>query len=156
MDWKALVSQAAPTIARALGGPLAGSAVSFICDALGLPPNTPEEKIEQKIKEDPNVIADLRKAELAFQQHLDDNKIELSRIVMADKQSARAMHLQLKDLFPNMLASVIVFGFFLVVYLVWEKDAVPPDTKDLANILFGVLAAKFSSIVDFYYGSSRD
>lgn len=156
MNWKALVAQAAPTIAQALGGPLAGSAVGFICNALGLPANTPEKDLEQTIQNNPNVVADLKKAEMDFKKHLDDNKIELSRLSMADKASARQMRIELKDIFPNILATVIVIGFFTVVYLVWEKDVVPPDTKDLANILFGVLAAKFSSIVDFFFGSSRD
>jgi hypothetical protein len=151
-----IIGNVAPTIAKALDGPLTGSAVSFICNALGLPTDTSEAAIAQTIQNNPQALVELKKAELAFQQHLSDNQIELYKSTLADKDSARNMRTQLRDRFPDFLAFLIVMGFFSVIYLVWVKDMVPPDTKDLANVLFGIAGAKFSSVVDFYFGSSRE
>ncbi len=46
MDWKKLVSTVAPTLGKALGGPLVGTAVQYVSDALLGRQDATEEEIE--------------------------------------------------------------------------------------------------------------
>jgi hypothetical protein len=71
MDW---LKQIAPTIATALGGPLAGLAVDAISKAVGIDPKDVQSTIDQgKLTSDQ--IAQLNTAEIAMYQHHADTLI---------------------------------------------------------------------------------
>ena len=58
-----------------------------------------------------------------------------------------------KDLFQYILGALIVVGFFtLLIVLALVK--VPPENKDLLNIVVGGLIGAFATIVGYYFGSS--
>jgi hypothetical protein len=52
------------------------------------------------------------------------------------------------------LGAFISLGFFLAIYLVivW---AIPEANKDASMLLLGVLGAKFSDVVSYFFGSSK-
>jgi hypothetical protein len=52
------------------------------------------------------------------------------------------------------IASVVVAGFVTVNILVFYK-VIDPGMKDIALLLFGYLAAKFGTVVDYYMGASN-
>jgi cytochrome c biogenesis protein CcdA len=53
------------------------------------------------------------------------------------------------------VGTVTTLSFCGLVYLL-VFHAIPVDNRDLANIIFGILAAKFGDVVGFFFGSSRD
>ena len=80
-DWKKLVGTVAPSIGTALGGPLVGMAVKSVAVALGMAPDTPEEKVVEKLQG--ATPADLLALKLADQQFAKDMRsldIDLERI----------------------------------------------------------------------------
>lgn len=59
-----------------------------------------------------------------------------------------------KDTFRNLLGIVVVVGFFTVLVVVFRTE-MPQANKDIGLILIGVLGAKFSDIVSYFFGSSK-
>jgi len=160
-DLSSLLAKAAPTIATALGGPLAGGAVAaleavFSVKAEGTTSEkqdtllaaisgaTPEQL--QRLKEAENAHAE-KMAELGFK-----NVEELARIAKDDRDSARKRESDVKDWTPRILAYLIVSAFVGVIVGVlagWGKV----DTV-LAGTLVGYLSAKAEQVVAYYFGSS--
>lgn len=64
MGLKELIGKAAPTLATMLGGPLAGSAVGMIANALGQP-GADQDDLINILEADPGRLVDLKEAELA-------------------------------------------------------------------------------------------
>lgn len=62
--------------------------------------------------------------------------------------------MKVKDYFQYILGALIVLGFFgLLIVLVYK--GVPEGNKDLLNIVVGSLIGSFTSIVGYFYGSSK-
>lgn len=58
-----------------------------------------------------------------------------------------------KEIFQYILGALIVSGFFALLILL-VLSAVPPENKDLLNLVVGALIGSFSSIVSYFFGSS--
>jgi hypothetical protein len=54
----------------------------------------------------------------------------------------------------RIVATIVVLGFTTVCILVFYK-VIDVGMKDIALLLFGYLAAKFGTVVDYYMGSSN-
>lgn len=59
-----------------------------------------------------------------------------------------------KDYAQLILAIIITIGFFVLCYAIFMME-IPVINKDIGLIVIGVLAAKFSDIVSYFYGSSK-
>ena len=59
-----------------------------------------------------------------------------------------------KEIFQYLLGAVIVIGFFVLIYAL-IKVSVPNDNKDMLNLVIGALIGSFSTIVGYFYGSSK-
>ena len=59
-----------------------------------------------------------------------------------------------KQIFQYGLAALIAVGLYWVTYLLIMKAA-PETNKDALLILLGVMAAAFSNVVGFFFGSSK-
>ncbi len=59
-----------------------------------------------------------------------------------------------KDLFQYILGALITIGFFILLYFLVFK-LVPEPNKDLLNLVVGALIASFSTVVGYFYGSSK-
>jgi hypothetical protein len=57
------------------------------------------------------------------------------------------------DFFKYILGSLIIVGFFVLLYLLLLSE-VPEKNKDLLNLVVGALIGSFCSVVSYYYGSS--
>jgi hypothetical protein len=58
-----------------------------------------------------------------------------------------------KDIFQFILGSVIVVGFFILLYFL-IFSSIPEINKDLLNLITGALIGSFATVVGYYYGSS--
>jgi len=59
-----------------------------------------------------------------------------------------------KDSFQYILGGLISIGFFVLLYFLIFKS-VPDQNKDLLNLVVGALIGSFSTIVGYFYGSSK-
>jgi hypothetical protein len=156
-DWKALVQRAAPALATALGGPLAGMAVRVLGETLLGDADATEDRVAAAVAAaKPEDLVRLRDADLAFKKHLTDAGIKLEEIAAADRADARKLAAVTGDLWtPRVLALVVVGGFFAAVVWVLAGGAVSdPTTATLVGAVVGYASAKADQVVSFWFGSS--
>lgn len=146
----------APMVGTALGGPLGGAAAAFIADKLGLESKTIEavSEVLNSGKLSPEQISGIKLAEIDFQKFLEQNKIDLAKLDVANTQGAREMQIATRSRTPDVLAFIIVTGFFAILILMLLGMLSVSDQQALL-ILLGSLAAGFGAVLNFFFGSSR-
>jgi hypothetical protein len=148
-----IIGGIAPTIATALGGPLAGMAVRAISTALLGHGNGTEADIMAAMGQaTPDQLASLKKIDADFKVQMKSLDIDLDRISAADRDSARNMQSQTKSFLVPMLAVLIISGFLFVIGLKIYGIQMPSDPMiaDLVTTLRdGVML-----VLAFYFGSS--
>jgi len=100
MDW---LAQIAPTIATALGGPLAGMAVSAVSKAIGCTPEEVQNVISSN-KLDATQVAALQQAELELKKQAQEMSLDFAKLAVDDRKSARDMQSVTKSFIPPLLA----------------------------------------------------
>lgn len=158
MDLKTILATVSPWIATALTGPLGGMAVSAAADALGL-----TDKTEASLKlalsgASADDMLKLKQADQAFSaqmQALGFQNIEaMAKLENADRDSARNREIQVKDRTPKILAYLVTTGFFAMLVFMLFK-IIPTENRDILNIMLGALGSTFTSIVAYFFGSTK-
>lgn len=148
MDW---LKQIAPTVASALGGPLAGLAVSAIAKAVGVE----EDKVQDLIssnKMTPDQIAQLKIAEIELKKQENELGLNFEKLAVDDRKSAREMQMATRSWVPPLLAGTITLGFFgILILLLLGK--VQGDNNTIL-IMLGSLSTAWTGIIAYYFGSS--
>lgn len=174
-SWTDIISSIAPTIATALGGPLAGTAVSLIAHVITGDKNATQDQIEQAVTAglSPEAIVALKKVENDFALQMKNADIDLEKLksterlaYVADTQAARQSNAKNEEVF--ILGSLILsaFAFVLAAVLVgcYELLTGGLQIKDpgtcaaisgLVGTIVGYFAANAQQVVGFYFGSSQ-
>jgi hypothetical protein len=149
-----LVRTVAPSLATAVGGPLAGMATRAISDALlGKPDGTEDELIEAAKTATPEQLLALKQAEQDFAVRMRELDIDLERITSADRNSAREREIKTGDWTPRALAAAVTFGFFGV--LSWMiANGLPANGGEAMLVMLGTLGTAWGAIISYYFGSS--
>jgi hypothetical protein len=148
MDW---LKQIAPTIATALGGPLAGMAVSAISKAIGVD----EDKVSDLIKDNKltaEQIAQVKLAEIELQKQANELGLNFAKLEVDDRKSARDMQVATRSWIPPLLAAAVTVGFFgiLAMMLLGKVDSNNPAIL----MMLGSLGTAWTGIIAYYFGSS--
>lgn len=148
MEW---LKQIAPTIATALGGPLAGMAVSAISKAIGVDPDQVGDLISNN-KLSAEQIAQIKLAEIELAKQAQELGLNFEKLANEDRKSARDMQTATKSIVPPALAIAITVGFFgiLVMMLLGRVDSNNPAIL----MMLGSLGTAWGGIVSYYFGSS--
>ena len=89
--WKEILRQVAPTVASALGTPLAGGVVKKLADLLLGDPKASVEKVEQAVlTADPATFLKLKELEQEYAKFVADHELDLEKLAVEDRGSARA------------------------------------------------------------------
>jgi hypothetical protein len=149
-----LLGQIAPSIATALGGPLAGVAVRSLSNALfGHEDGTEQQVSDALSSATPDQLATIKKIDADFKVQMKSLDIDLERISAGDRDSARQMQRETKDWTPKALAFFITFGFFGA--LIWIMVfGIPQTGTEVLLMMLGSLSTSWTGVVQFYYGSS--
>ena len=130
--WKDIVSTVAPAIATALGGPLAGLGVAAVGKALGLGDGAGEEDVAAAVlKASPEQLLSVKKAELEFTARMKELDVDLERIAVADRQSARRREAATGDSWTSAASSAMPAPRRT---LWWAITSVPPWALPSARI----------------------
>ena len=147
MDW---LKQIAPTIATALGGPLAGLAVDAISKAVGIDPKDVQSTIDQG-KLSAEQIGAIKQAELAMAARAQELGLDFEKIAVDDRKSAREMQSATQSWIPGLMAIAVTLGFFgILVGLMTDHF----KTSDALMLMLGSLGTAWTGIIAFYFGSS--
>ena len=150
-----LVRTVAPSIASAVGGPLAGMAIKAISEALlGKPDGTEEELAQAATKATPEQLLALKKAENDFALQMRELDIDLERIAGADRDSARNREIKTKDWTPKLLAGGITIGYFGVLFYMLTHGLPTTGGSEAMLVMLGTLGTAFGGVMAYYFGSS--
>jgi len=153
-NWKSLIKTFAPTLATALGGPLAGIATRAVSETLlGKPEGSDDEIAAAITAGGPELLVKLREADQKFSVEMKRLDIDLEKISSDYRDSARKREIAVKDKTPAVIATVSFVGFFGVLAVLMFRD-IPPGAKDALLIMLGSLGGTVTSIVAYYFGSS--
>ena len=148
MDW---LKQIAPTIATAMGGPLAGMAVSAISKAIGVDPSEVGDLISNN-KLTAEQIAQVKIAEIELQKQAQELGLNFEKLSVEDRKSARDMQAATRSIVPPALAAIVTVGFFgiLGMMLFGRVDSGNPAIL----MMLGSLGTAWTGIIAYYFGSS--
>lgn len=149
-----LLSSVAPSIATALGGPLAGLAVKSLSKALlGAEDFSEEAVMEAMATASPEQLAAVKKIDADFKVQMKSLDIDLERIAVDDRKSARTMQTETKDILPRLLAISVTLGYFGIIAYVLVSG-LPMNGSEVLLMLLGTLSAGWTGVMAFYFGSS--
>jgi hypothetical protein len=148
MDW---LKQIAPTIATAMGGPLAGMAVSAISKAIGVDESKVGDLISNN-KLTADQIAQVKLAEIELQKQAQDLGLNFEELAVDDRKSAREMQVATRSWVPPLLAASVTVGFFSILgmMLMGKVDSNNPAIL----MMLGSLGTAWTGIIAYYFGSS--
>ena len=147
MEW---LKSVAPTIASALGGPLAGLAVEAVSKAIGIDPKDVQSTIDSG-KLTSEQIGQIKLAEIEMAARAQELGLDFEKLSVQDRSSARDMQSATKSMIPSVLAMLVTMGFFgILVGLMTEQF----KTSDALMMMLGSLGTAWTGIIAFYFGSS--
>jgi len=147
MEW---LTQIAPSIATALGGPLAGLAVTALSKALGVDEKEVQNTI-QSGKLSAEQLASIKQAELELKAKAQQLGLDFEKLANDDRKSARDLQVSTKSIVPPLLAMVVTTGFFGILFALMMGYATKSDEL---MIMLGSLGTAWTGIIGFYFGSS--
>lgn len=154
MNWLETLKAIAPTVATALGGPLAGAAVSAIGSVLGVD-NPTKETIANLFKDGQltqEQLGELRKLELEFQNQEKERGFKYAELEYKNQDSARQMQMSTHSKMPAVLTVMVTLGFFGILTLLFFH----PELKgnEIVMMMVGQLSAVWAGCVAFYTGTT--
>jgi hypothetical protein len=147
MEWLKTI---APTVATALGGPLAGMAVSAVAKAIGCSPDEVQDVISSG-KLTAEQVASIQLAELELKKQAQSMNLDFAKLIAEDKKSARDMQIATKSWIPALLAVFVTIGFFGILLGLMTEHF---KTSDALMLMLGSLATAWTGVMAFYFGSS--
>jgi len=149
MDW---LKSLAPTLATALGGPLAGMAVEAISKAIGVDPSEVQNTINSG-KMTADQIASIQQAELTLKARAQEMGLDFEKLAVADRTSARQMQISTNSFVPPALSIMIVVAWSAVQYFLLTH-VIDPSMRELIARVLGTLDGALMLVLSFYFGSS--
>jgi hypothetical protein len=149
-----IIGAVAPTIATALGGPLAGMATKFVSNALfGHQDGTADDIQAALLNPSGDQLAALKKIDADFKVQMKSLDIDLERIMADDRASARDMQKETKDWIPRALAVGVTFGFFGILFYMLIFG-LPTTGNEAMLLMLGALQTAWTGVISFYFGAS--
>ena len=143
----------APTIATALGGPLAGLAVEAISKSMGIDPEEVQKTLNSgKLTADQ--VASLQKADADLKARAQELGLDFEKLAVADRSSARDMQISTKSYVPPVLAALVVFAWITIQWFLLTK-VVDPTMMQVISRMLGTLDGALMLVLAFYFGSSN-
>lgn len=157
-SWKDVLGVAAPAIATALGGPLAGMATTALCGFFGLGSDASEADIAKAIAGmSPEQAIALKKIDLEFSAKMKELDIELDRIYMQDRDSARKMATVQGIWFQIILTTfcIAVFTTGMLLIIEGHMDDSSEFSKQIITYAMGQVTTWIGVAIAFFFGSSK-
>jgi hypothetical protein len=146
-----IVKGVAPTLATALGGPLAGAAVTAIAEKFG---------VEDTVEAVTTALQGANPEQLAKLQEIDIKKLELEN---ADRDSARKAHMAIatspdahwleKLTMPILALGTVSLAFLLIGILLFIN--IPDSQENIIIFALGFITSAATQVLSFYFGSSQ-
>lgn len=145
----------APTIATALGGPLAGMGVKALSEAVfGDKDKNPDEIIEALGNLTPAQVAAIKQADKEFKLELEKQKVKLSELEVQDRISARQRQVSMND------NSITYLGFLVLLATIGMEgyvlfNGIPEHVSEVVvGRILGTFDMLSATVIAYFFGSS--
>jgi len=155
MDWKSIIGGVAPTIATAIGGPLAGLAVDALGKAMGMDEPT-VKKVQDALTQGQMTgeqIAQLKQAEIAMQSRMRELDISEEQLYAGDRDSARKMQIATPSYWPGVLSAITTMAVLGVIAARMSGLSLPDDSTTAQ--LIGSLTTGWGMALTYWFGTTR-
>jgi hypothetical protein len=150
-----LIENVAPTIATALGGPVAGMAVKALSNALLGHGDGSEDDIRTALATaTPDQIASIRKIDADFKVQMKSLDIDLVKIAASDRASAREMAIGTQSFTPSVMSYVIVMCWAVIQFFLFTH-VIEASMRELIARVLGTLDGALMLVLSFWFGSSN-
>ena len=150
-----LIGSVAPTLATAMGGPVAGMAVKAISNALFGHENGTDEDIAAALANPTSdQLAALKKIDADFKVQMKSLDIDLEKIAASDRDSARNMAIATHDWTPRVLAVAIVLSWGVVQWFLLH-NVIDASMRELVARVLGTLDGALMLVLSYYFGSAH-
>lgn len=147
-----------PTLATALGGPLAGGAATYFAEKLGLPEKSVAAVVDAVRGATPEQLAAMRQIDADLKKMYLDSGVKLEELATADRDSARKRESVTGDKTPRNLAYLYGFAFFAVIaaqiVMGVQGIVMPSGVEKTLDMLLGVLTGMVLGSKEYFFGSS--
>jgi len=155
MDWLSTIKNLAPTVAAALGGPLAGEAVTALAGIVG---GSNVEDIRKAIEGGRltgDQIGQLRQLELQLQDNEREGDFKYAELAFKDRDSARQANVSGGTQRPLFWLSVLLLVLCLGTEVTLLVIGLPVGTSELVvGRVLGLLDAIAMTVLAYWYGTS--
>ena len=162
MDWKKVIGTLAPTVATALGGPLAGGVVVAIGDLLGISEPT-QDKIKVAIENGAltgEQVTGIRTLEMTLKAEESERGFRYADLEFKDRDSARLRDADITKAGRRnhradvmfVLAVAVICG---LVWAIWIDPNINEFLKGIATLVLGRFLGYLDNIYSFEFGTTR-
>lgn len=156
-DWKKIISGVAPTIATALGGPLAGSATKFLTGALLGDENATEKQLEEYVLgANPDQLGKIKEIDNNYKIKMKELDVDVYELGVKNTKDARRSGDKIGH-WPQIilgLATVIAF-FGLIYFMVFEQMTFDETAEKFLYMLIGSLLTYASMVYRYFFGGNQ-
>ena len=157
-NWKDTLLGIAPTIATALGGPLAGIAISAVGKVLGID-NATTELVADVInngKLTPEQITEIKKLEMQYQNDEAERGFKYADLAFKDRDSARinnvAGGVQMHLFYMSLVLLIVTLGAELAVLFIGYPNTLPDI---VVGRVLGLMDAVAMMVLAYWYGTTN-
>lgn len=162
MDWKDLgktvVGKGIPLIGGLMGGSAGERVGNIVAGVLGVDSNP--DTVLNRLEQDPEAAITLQKYEYDHREELQKLELAETQAYLNDRQSAREREAAVvkatgkTDKNVTGLMYIVTFGFFIML-VVLSIHNIPEQSSNIVYMLIGALSAGWTSIISYYFGSSK-
>ncbi|AUS00482.1 TMhelix containing protein [Vibrio phage 1.275.O._10N.286.54.E11] len=153
MDWKSILGSVAPTIATALGGPMAGAAVKFLGSQFLDDENAGEDQVAEFVRNSsPETLLKVKQADQVFAVQMEKLGVDVFKIEAQDKQNARSEHKQ--SIMPSVMSIMLTVTVIGLIYMLFYVEP-PEGAKDALMVVLGMVLKEWANSMHFWYGTTR-
>lgn len=156
MAWLDTLKTLAPTVATALGGPLAGMAVSALGAVLNSGGTPTVASIQTAIESGqmtPDQVASIKQLELQYQNDEKERGFKYADLAFQDVASARTMQTATKSSTPTVLTYLIVIsGITLMTAVIMGQ--VKADSV-MSGTVIGYAVSEMKVVLQFWFGGTK-
>lgn len=162
MDWKDTLGKLAPTVACALGGPLAGAAVSALGELFGISEPT-QDKIKVALENGSltgEQISGLRQLEMKLKAEEAERGFRYAELEFKDRDSARARDAEIvkvgkRNHRADVMFVLAVAVIVALVYAIWKDPSINEFMKGIVTLVLGRFLGYLDNIYSFEFGTTR-
>lgn len=153
MNWEKVgraIADSAPILGGLLGGPAGGAAGALIASTLGTAADP--EAVLERIQSDPAVLLQIKQLEKEERNQVRDWQLAILQSELADSADARKNNAG--HWMPSCLTIFLTCMVCAMVYAI-IFTVMPPENKDMAVYIFGVVTGAWTTCVAYWVGTSR-